>query len=429
MAIYTYYDDPKTFERIKDGNFTYNLILQNEIGGSFVEVIGGVYKRNLRNGQWKHVLKYKDFVREGQFTGTSLDNYKSIPNETETGTIELVTNYRNGVPNGKWTYSNKLSKRGMSFNYARQKVFTPYYKATDIKIEMNFKNGTCVGKFIYNDMYGKKITGQFDSTGMLDGTWTYNTTSTVGLEKYVHGKLLQKVVRTTAGEIVEKGEFKVEDDTKASNIFQSKVVDLMATIYNDKDFFYSKIGGDVSIKVSNYGELGIDIMGGKFYYPDPNSQKKKISDGKERYVPSELMDFCDNSECLIQQFKKTMSKSEHSICNNCNGGVKVVFSDINSDGKMDAIVHYITIPTEQETDNYGQSAMYENDRIAIYLSSTMGYKLLVDKDISGIIAYSIKEDVDILSAQGNTITFEKICEDGSKKTFKAVVKGSVLTLN
>src|ERR1700744_6072042 len=63
-AIFTYYDDNATGERVRQGLFKFTLVQNDNQLGSFTKTISGSYNKNLKNGPWIYSLTYKDFDRD-----------------------------------------------------------------------------------------------------------------------------------------------------------------------------------------------------------------------------------------------------------------------------------------------------------------------------------------------------------------------------
>src|ERR1035437_8942131 len=92
-AVYTYYEDPKTLEYVKQGDFKYYRTLKGDYG-THSESITGNYKNGKKDGLWSYVISKLDYPsRDGSFY---------------TGSIKLTANYLNGKPNGSWIYSCQL---------------------------------------------------------------------------------------------------------------------------------------------------------------------------------------------------------------------------------------------------------------------------------------------------------------------------------
>ena len=83
-ATYSYYDDTKTYERVKNGPFAFTFTGQGNFKG-WNETIKGEYKKNLKHGQWVFTITTNDFK-----TG----------NYYKTGTIKLMA-FGNSLLMGK----------------------------------------------------------------------------------------------------------------------------------------------------------------------------------------------------------------------------------------------------------------------------------------------------------------------------------------
>jgi hypothetical protein len=281
-ATYTYYDDPKTLERTKQGLFSYSMNLKNEIGGTFNKKATGSYSHGFKNGLWQYFLTYTDFAR------TENDLVLNA-----TGNISLIAPYLNGLPNGVWIYKKRIIYRDKHY-FLGQLVTTPYQPYEQTTISVTFKNGVFSGPFSINSN-NFVVSGTFDSSGYLSGEWVVKTKDNEETSDYKNGFLIKRVNRAMPnGEILQKqiddeSILKIKDDfynniitpqqliaigydIDRRNIFKEKSVDVTSTIFNDLDFMYTTLLGDKIIKVDNEGDFHIDkinYIGGDFFNLKP----------------------------------------------------------------------------------------------------------------------------------------------------------------
>ena len=152
-ATYTYYENPETYDNVRQGNFKYTFTGAGDYLG-YNQTITGKFDKGLKTGTWTYSI-----------TMTNFGNQET----SHTGTIVLTANYKNGYANGLWqqiaTYKSR--KRPYSFGKWQQ-----YGAIKTSKILMSFKDGNIVGKVDINDAFEKaKITGAYDENSMAIGTW------------------------------------------------------------------------------------------------------------------------------------------------------------------------------------------------------------------------------------------------------------------
>jgi hypothetical protein len=274
-AIYTYYEDKNTLDRVKQGLFNYTLSLKNDINGTFFKKITGSYSHGLKNGLWQYGLTYTDFAR-------SESDDLSI---NATGNITLVAPYLNGLPNGVWVYKKRISFRDKHYFWGKL-VTSPYQLFEQTNISVSFKNGVFSGPIrIISNNYS--LTGSFDSSGNLNGEWVVKTKDNEEITDYKNGLVMRRINRALPnGEVLERETDDVvlkqdflsgklnEKDIEAldytiekRNVFKEKSITLTGNIFNDADFIYTTLLGDKLIDVNKDGGFyfnNIQYNGGNF---------------------------------------------------------------------------------------------------------------------------------------------------------------------
>lgn len=154
-AKYSYYTDPKTNKKIKQGNFIYKLRLVKGFS-KLDQDIKGIYKNGLKEGVW--VFK------------TTLRDYNESGEEYNTGTILLNANYSQGIPYGKWIVTiSKKSRKVLSVDNGQTKwsKFAPsIYK----QISFSIFDGCFVDSLIITTE-NYKLIGRLNTSGFFDGEW------------------------------------------------------------------------------------------------------------------------------------------------------------------------------------------------------------------------------------------------------------------
>lgn len=153
VATYTYYEDPKTGNYVKHGQFKYVM----KEGINYNATFSGNFKDGKRDGVWTYNI-------------TRLDDPGN--NVFYTGSIQMMSNYKDGLPNGTWSYKEMMKVRGKLITIGGFK-WTNYEVEPNVTATANFKNGIAIGNIKIMNGGGKysTITGSFDSNGFLDKAW------------------------------------------------------------------------------------------------------------------------------------------------------------------------------------------------------------------------------------------------------------------
>lgn len=187
QAVYQYYDDPKTYERIRKGPFRFVFVGKDLYKGAN-QVIEGAYKNDLKHGQWTYTLNYTDF-KNGEYF--------------QSGPIKLVANYVDGLPHGVWKFTSVVKVRQMVYNRSTRKVsFGPYSAPISIDLKANFVNGVLTGSLVYNmnDKINNKIQAYaclFDSQGFYHGKNIIRDGASEYIYEFDHGFLFKEISRNT----------------------------------------------------------------------------------------------------------------------------------------------------------------------------------------------------------------------------------------
>lgn len=293
QAKYLYYEDEKTYERVKQGSFQYTNTQKGAVPGSMLQKkFTGSFKNGLKNGLWEYVITYTDYVFR-----ISVD-YKYY----STGSIILKINYKDGYPTGNCVYSCALKEREIA-NVRGEIRYGAFKELKHTDININFKDGMLTGPinvtYYLNDIdFSLKrdesiLKGQFDTDGNIDGTWKMVMVdgNLGGLGKvevnaeYKKGWRIKNVVRKfSTGEVInavilEDKEKKIVDGMISDKIKTAEELNALGykgasgnlfdefpivfnSIYNDTDFLYSTINGDAEMKD---GKFDSEEPNGGFY--------------------------------------------------------------------------------------------------------------------------------------------------------------------
>jgi hypothetical protein len=156
-VTYSYYIDTLSNEEIRHGLFKYS---EKEVvqGSSYIYTITGNYKHDLKNGVWTYLI-------------TQIDN--PVGDVFQTGTCTVKMSYKDGMPNGEWSYKTNFKLRQKLYTFTSW-TWSQYEPVDPETIIVNFKNGVLTGKF-YLKTSLDKITGQFDNEGRFIGVWKINS--------------------------------------------------------------------------------------------------------------------------------------------------------------------------------------------------------------------------------------------------------------
>lgn len=208
-AMYTYYDDTKTYNRVKQGKFTLNFKGSGQYSPFEIIVIGN-YKNNLKEGAWSYKLITTD-LQSGELY--------------ESGTTTVTGNYKDGVPNGFWQSIFSSSSKEKKFNSStHQWVFTTPTMPNSTKTSVKFNMGTAVGHFSYsaidpNVNSTSSISVDLDSLGFINGKFIEKDAGSENIVEYSNGFPIKSVYRN-----LQSGEAKVK---MLSEAYEDSIVKLI----------------------------------------------------------------------------------------------------------------------------------------------------------------------------------------------------------
>jgi hypothetical protein len=199
-ATYSYYEDSKTLEYLKQGAFKYvNSFTSDK--GTFNATFNGNFKANKRDGIWTFVINEVDCPH--------------TDNLYYTGSSKLTANYINGVPNGAWTYVSQYKRREKKWDG----TWGSFEIQPNENVSATFKNGHFSGllSISNNPSFAEfpVITGQYDDNGNPIGKWVLRNSETEKTIQFQDGVVTQVVVREiTSGKVVDK----IIDDAEMTKI-------------------------------------------------------------------------------------------------------------------------------------------------------------------------------------------------------------------
>jgi len=265
-ATYTYYENPDTYERVREGHFKFIYKIQKNKVGSGTITIEGNYKNNLKHGKWTYTEEEQD-LKSGDYYMT--------------GVTKLIANYNNGVPHGSWVSLLQGKSRQVFFNRNKlQYEFGEWRGENKAKLTANFTNGMLTGKVNYtktDKQTNKNTTVDFelDKDGFFIGKFITDEGSGKYINEFENGFLFKTVSVNT-----QNGDVKVNDYTddlriakEIQNIKETNPLELenldfkliQSTVsnrfleviisehfFNNDLFRFNDIKGDVNFKEGKY---------------------------------------------------------------------------------------------------------------------------------------------------------------------------------
>lgn len=256
IATYTYYEDPKTHDYIKHGDFEFNLEVNSDDEGYAKVTIKGKFKDGKRDGLWTYITVLKDF--------------KDVNKENTygTGTRTIKANYSDGYPNGLWSETVKNKNRQRQYSLLNWD-WGSYTKEFNSSVVLHFNKGAFSGsvKLVnhfnkYNLVRYNLIEGQCDENGYMIGKWVFDGKVML----FDKGLLINETVRNEeTGKVLKE----TKDSEELSNFKKQFVsgsltkelikekriqidtittlIDLSSTQIIDDELFYKYIDGDLSL--------------------------------------------------------------------------------------------------------------------------------------------------------------------------------------
>lgn len=227
-TIFTYYQDSKTLETIKHGNFNYNNKSSN---GKAQMIIKGKYSNGYKDGVWTwDIVNY---------------NYSNAINYSKS-TYKVIKTFKNGVKNGQWYYKKNVD------TYQGNNLLNSF----SWELNENFQNNILTGKLTYKDDNSLPIELNFNKDGALVGDYLLNyagklrlTTNQNGVvTRYEHGEETFINDETIlVGEKFLRGEI-TKEQAEEKNISITKQ-------YVTEYFFNESVFKDEGIKEPSDGEI------------------------------------------------------------------------------------------------------------------------------------------------------------------------------
>lgn len=256
-ATYSYFE--KGDNRIYEGNFSYKG--NTNISSSVKRTLSGSFKNGLRDGEWSFS-----------------DKLSAIDNEFNAYLRTVTGGYIDGQRTGKWNINYKSSTKQRTL-LTQSLSSVQQASATETLVSnANFKDNLFDGSFYLKEVnsFGEinEYTGQFNHLGFMDGTWTMiskdaGTNSIVKTTlNYKSGFLRNSLeIDNSTGEILEKkGNLALIDSILANFYDDGTNLSFYDGKYyirdiDDKEHYFIRIWKELELLTEiNIGEKDVDFI-------------------------------------------------------------------------------------------------------------------------------------------------------------------------
>ncbi len=236
---YTYYIDTETNDQVRQGAYSFSKSDKNSDGASSTHTIKGQYVNGYKNGAWLYTFKNVD-VENGS------NNYV-------TGVISMTMTYKDGMPEGAWSYSSTGKRRSRKYSFGGWS-WGSYVATEPTNINVSFKDGIMVGNVTYTTPW-VEAKGKLDDEGWLVGQWRVNKQGL--MVEFVNGvdlfdpkdkeltELQRKVAALAEGE---REDFCLENDLSMELRSGKNFFDLNDGYFDNGMWLHRKITGDKTYK-------------------------------------------------------------------------------------------------------------------------------------------------------------------------------------
>lgn len=139
----------------RHGSFLFVETSSNDIS-KYSLTIRGQYVHGYMDGVWSYTISQVDYPHGNAFL---------------TGTTKAQMSFKDGMPNGPWTYSSNYKGRLKRYS-SRGWSWGPYEALDPETANVTFKNGVLVG--LMNVRTDENITGRLNNEGFWIGNWVIN---------------------------------------------------------------------------------------------------------------------------------------------------------------------------------------------------------------------------------------------------------------
>lgn len=324
ISTYQYYEEPETYKRIKTGNFNYIYSGQDNEPGYKI-TISGKFMNGLKDGTWSYLIQMSDYKNGSEY---------------KTGSITLISNYKNGYADGNWKEVRSIKTREKKYRLG-QYYWEPFSVIKNLTINMNFKNGSICGAVNIDDDFAKfKLSGKYSNEGLAEGIWEIKDIAWSQYKDLIYkdGLLYETIFRESNGESsgVSKFHDQYEKYTqfRTMNEFEKEEIgSSIDTICNENcaatsylseyfkkllsyEYFpYSQIGGDLTLSEGFKGGCELRFSS-CFSYPKENFGGEHFRFAEQKITQKEYQN-------------ALYELSQISLTNLCKGDVKIIQDKIN----------------------------------------------------------------------------------------------------
>lgn len=196
-VTYTYYEDDASNKEKRHGSFKYVKTESNDIS-RYSLTITGQYAHGYMDGLWSYTINQVDYPHGNAFI---------------TGTTKAQMSFKDGMPNGPWTYSSNNKGRLKQYSLMGWS-WGPYEALKPETANVTFKNGVLVGSM--NVKAAENITGRLNDQGFWIGNWVVNNGNSRSEYTLTNDGLMIKGVGRYNGRI----ESSSESDAELVKLFQ-----------------------------------------------------------------------------------------------------------------------------------------------------------------------------------------------------------------
>lgn len=240
-ATYSYYVNTSTKKQVKHGNFRYT-VREKDQNSRYSESFSGTYEHGLKNGQWEYQINIKDFKKNSE------EFY-------QTADIHLIGNYIKGVPDGNWSFTAVLSKRG-KYTVGKDEKWDVSIPLKNISIDLKFKAGILTDTLKIVNKLGNSYLFIMNENGLLDGLSEFLINGQTSYTEYINGFEKSKRINdepeksnpyyTQYLNFTNKKNNSLSTDTLSyfTNSEHQISTILNENVFNNEYFLFDKIDGD-----------------------------------------------------------------------------------------------------------------------------------------------------------------------------------------
>lgn len=298
-ATFSYYEDNNGNE-IKNGNYTYNFQDKGNLSG-FSYTYPYLYKITVSGS-------FKNGEMDGLWTFTVMcDNQQMSSELFRYGTKKLTANFKNGIPEGNWSYyCNYKSKISKTHNLITELITAPENRQPDQTMAATFINGKSVG--LYKGTDGIKSINITSNNNNECLSFSYQEDGVELTRIFDNGVLIKEIAKN-----ISTGKANIQEDN--SDYLSNKTLYCLRDTTEVTNFLNDFLSDEFNLVniVSHIPE-----MRGPSYY---NYRKIGVYELSQVKSKEDITDFpylqyeCNKSDYLINVKNKSIPKLKSDIEN------------------------------------------------------------------------------------------------------------------